>query len=92
MLDMTGAERIAEEGPEHLEARLLPADQALSGWPACRLPPDESRRFTAGQAVAVEEAGSGSVRVYSQGNGFLGIGELTGDGQLAPRRVFRNVS
>lgn len=90
MLDLTAAERIAEEGAEVLEARLLPADQALSGWPACRLSPDESRRFTAGQVVAADGADTGTVRVYREGDGFLGIGELTRDGQLAPRRVFRS--
>lgn len=90
MLDLTRAERIAEEGPEVLQARLLPPDRALSGWPECRLFPDESRRFTAGQAVVVEDAGAGPVRVYGESEGFLGIGELTGDGRLSPRRVFRS--
>lgn len=90
MLDLTGAERIAEEGPEVLQARLLPADRALSGWPECRLCPEESRRFTAGQSVVVEDAGAGPVRVYGESEGFLGIGELKGDGRLTPRRVFRS--
>lgn len=90
MLDLTGAERIAEEGPEVLQARLLAPDRALSGWPECRLFPEEARRFAAGQAVAVEDAGAGPVRVYGESDGFLGIGELTGDGRLTPRRVFRS--
>lgn len=89
MLDLTGAERIAEEGPEVLEARLLPPDRALSSWPVCRLSPDEARRFVAGQVVAIDEPGAGPVRVYGHDSGFLGIGELGSGGLLAPRRVFR---
>lgn len=89
MLDLTGAERIAGEGPEALQARLLPADQALSGWPDVRLSPEEARRFTSGQLAAVDGAGAGPLRVYADNGDFLGIGERTGDGRLAPRRVFR---
>ena len=88
MLDLADAERIAEQGPEVLEARLLPPDRVLSGWPVCRLSPEEARRFAAGQAVAIDDAGTGSVRVYGEDKRFLGIGELAREGRLAPRRVF----
>ncbi len=36
MLDMSGAERAAESGPEELRERLLPADAALTGWLECQ--------------------------------------------------------
>ena len=88
MLDLTGAERIAEEGPDVLQARLLPADKALSGWPECRLPAEQAGRFTAGQAVPVEDAVAGLLRVYGESDRFLGIGEVTRDRRLAPRRIF----
>jgi tRNA pseudouridine55 synthase len=90
MLDLGGAERMAEEGPGVLEARLLPPDQALSSWPVCRLPAAEALRFSAGQSVTTEHAGDGTVRVYGECDDFLGIGELVQNGRLAPRRIFRS--
>ena len=91
MLDLTSAEQMAERGLDVLEERLLPADRVLSGWPECRLMPEMARRFTSGQSVSPEYAGeaAGPVRVYGEGIGFLGVGELSGDGRLAPRRIFR---
>lgn len=90
MLDLGGAERIAEEGPEVLEGRLLPADRALSGWPTCRLAADQAARFAAGQSVATGKDASGRVRVYDQDDNFVGIGEQLPDGCLSPRRIFRH--
>ena len=89
MLDLTCAERIAGEDPEALQARLLPADRALSGWPECRLAADQADRFTSGQAVTTGKDATGRVRVYDQDEGFIGIGEQLLDGRLAPRRIFR---
>jgi hypothetical protein len=34
------------------------------------------------------EAEIGLVRVYRAGEKFVGVGELSGDGRVAPRRVF----
>jgi tRNA U55 pseudouridine synthase TruB len=71
----------------------MPADRALQHWPERRIGAEAARRFTAGQAVSVAGTGAvartGSVRVYEGANGFLGVGELTGDGMLTPRRIFR---
>ncbi|MEX2124224.1 MAG: tRNA pseudouridine(55) synthase TruB [Woeseia sp.] len=93
MLELPVAEEIAAEGPEALRQHLMPADRALQQWPERRIGTDEARRFTGGQAVSVGatpvEAAIGPVRVYEGGNGFLGVGELTGDGMLVPRRIFR---
>lgn len=93
MLDLAQAEKVAADGPDSLRERLLPADIALSRWPERRLGTAAAGRFVDGQAVEVgqDESGqvSGHVRVYEPNNGFLGVGELTGDGMLAPRRIFR---
>ncbi len=90
MLDLPGAERVAEAGPEALRARLLPADTALSSWPDCHLPEDAAVRFCSGQAVADATGGAeGLVRVYTGEERFLGVGQLGSDGMLAPRRIFR---
>jgi hypothetical protein len=71
----------------------MPADQALQQWPERRIGLDAARRFNDGQSIIVSaadtDAATGHVRVYQGANGFLGVGELTGDGMLTPRRIFR---
>lgn len=90
MLDLPGAERIAEAGPEALRARLLPADMALASWPDCHIPEDAAERFCGGQAVEVaDRVPEGLVRVYAGGERFLGVGRMGKDRKLAPRRIFR---
>ena len=92
MLDLSSAELAAESDPNALRERLLPADTALAGWPQRQIDEESAVRFTGGQAVPVETGRSetGRVRVYSDGGKqFLGVGELSGDGLVAPRRIFR---
>lgn len=90
MLDLSGAERIAEAGPEALRARLKPADAALSAWPDCHIPDAAADRFCAGQAVpAAGDGTEGLVRVYAGRERFLGVGQIGRDNMLAPRRIFR---
>jgi tRNA pseudouridine55 synthase len=89
MLDMTAVEALAEQGLEQLRAELLPADVALRDMPAVSVGPEEAVKFCGGMAVlaSVEEQ-EGLARVYEAGNRFLGVGELSEDGKVAPRRVF----
>lgn len=91
MLDLGAAEGLAESDPAALSGRLMAPDAALAGLPAVEVAEDAGRRFRSGQAVAADvPAGAGLVRVYVCGDGreFLGIGEITGSGEVAPRRVF----
>jgi len=89
MLDLTGIEAEAADGPAAVRAHLLPPDVALEGMPAVHLDLEARNRFSSGQTVAAQlEGATGLVRVYGVGNEFAGVGELSGDGQLAPRRVF----
>lgn len=90
MLDLTGLEEVAASGSECLKARLLPPDTALEGLAAVELDNEASDRFAVGQLNSVSgPATTGLVRVYGGANEFLGVGELSDDGQLAPKRVFR---
>ncbi len=89
MLDMAALEALAEKGPGPLRAKLLPADVALANMPAVSIGAEDAQRFCGGQTVAVDiDEKKGLARVYQADKGFLGVGELSGDGQLAPRRVF----
>jgi tRNA pseudouridine55 synthase len=90
MLDLEGIEEVAASGSEGLKARLLSPDTALEGLAAVELDNDASDRFAVGQVNSVSvPATAGLVRVYGGANEFLGVGELSDDGQLAPKRVFR---
>jgi tRNA pseudouridine55 synthase len=90
MMDLTGLEEAAASGSDGLKARLLPADTALEGLAAVELDPEASDRFAVGQVNSVSApATAGLVRVYGGAHEFLGVGQLSDDGQLAPKRVFR---
>ncbi len=90
MIDMAAVEALAEQGPLPLRAKLLPADVALVDLPGVSVAIDDAARFCGGQAVSVDtEEQEGLARVYAAGDRFLGVGLLSGDGMLAPRRVFQ---
>lgn len=90
MVDLETVESLAEDDPAALVARLLTPDSALQAFPAVRVEADAAQRFSGGQSVAVADAPqTGLARVYGEGAAFLGVGELSGDGRVAPRRVFQ---
>lgn len=66
---------------------LLPIDAALAGWPRISLSLADASRLRTGQAVTVGAAGEGSGRLYGPSGEFLGVGEITADGRLVPRRL-----
>ena len=90
MLDMPFVEALAEDCVDELRAKLLPADAALRDLPAVSVSNEDGLRFCGGQACElVNESQTGLARVYAADERFLGVGELTGGGLLAPRRVFQ---
>jgi len=89
MQDLTQVEAQAEQDRDTLRASLLPSDDALTGFAAVELDEEAGQKFCGGQAVQTAAGQeNGLVRAYVAGGRFLGVGELSGDGQLAPRRVF----
>jgi tRNA pseudouridine55 synthase len=89
MQDLATIEAQAEQDQDSLRASLLPPDVALKALPAVDLDEDDAQKFCGGQAIqAATEQENGLKRVYETGHRFLGVGELTDKGQLAPRRVF----
>ncbi|MCH8895929.1 MAG: tRNA pseudouridine(55) synthase TruB [Proteobacteria bacterium] len=82
-------EALAEQGMERLDEILLPVDSALEHWPSVELGADSAYYLMQGQAVMAPGApSSGKVRLYDEGHGFLGIGEVKLDGRVAPTRLF----
>jgi tRNA pseudouridine55 synthase len=89
MQDLATIEAQAEQDQDSLRDSLLPPDVALTALPAVDLDEDEAQKFCGGQVIQVAtEQENGLKRVYETGRRFLGVGELTDNGQLAPRRVF----
>jgi len=90
MLDLNSIEHAAKGDLQGLRERLLPPDAALQGMPDVTLDQIGADRFRAGQEISTcSEGAPGLVRVYSEAKEFLGVGELSGNGSLAPKRVFQ---
>jgi tRNA pseudouridine55 synthase len=89
MVELTAIEETAAHGPLPLRERLMRADRALTGLPEVCLDGASAERFRGGQPVPADERErKGLARVYGEEQDFLGVGELCGDGRVAPRRVF----
>lgn len=90
MRDMASIEAAAAAGLAELRDSLIAPDKALESLPAVRLEVSEAERFSSGQVLELETEGAdGLARVYCGDAEFLGVGELSATGRLAPRRVFR---
>jgi tRNA pseudouridine55 synthase len=88
MLSLEALEQTAQKGHAELDALLMPMDTALSHLPSVTLSADVAHYLCQGQAVMVPGVpNSGSLRIYHESDDFLGIGEATGDGRVAPKRM-----
>lgn len=76
---------------DKLDALLIAGDRGLRHLPGVTLSPDAAYYLVRGQAVrAAELPRSGLVRLYADEAGFLGVGQVLGDGRVAPKRLFQN--
>ncbi|MBI3562240.1 MAG: tRNA pseudouridine(55) synthase TruB [Gammaproteobacteria bacterium] len=78
----------SRQGVEALDALLLPMQAALDHWPAVLLTDHSAYYVRQGQPVQVQRTPtSGMVRLFTQDEQFLGVGEILDDGRVAPRRL-----
>ncbi|WXL26941.1 tRNA pseudouridine(55) synthase TruB [Ectopseudomonas mendocina] len=81
----------AEGGNEAVDQFLLPVDSGLQDWPLLSFTEHSSFYWLQGQPVRATDAPKyGMVRVQDHNGRFLGIGEVTDDGRIAPRRLIRS--
>ncbi|MFB1631232.1 tRNA pseudouridine(55) synthase TruB [Pseudomonas sp. AP-1] len=81
----------AEGGNEALDRFLMPSDSGLQDWPLVRLSEHSAFYWLHGQAVRAPDAPQfGMVRVQDHNARFIGIGEVSEDGRIAPRRLIRS--
>ena len=91
MVTMADLEARAEQGLERLDACLLPMDSAAAHWPSLRVGADSAYYLQNGQAVMVPRAPTaGWVRIYGEDASFLGMGCITDDGRVAPKRLVQS--
>jgi tRNA pseudouridine55 synthase len=70
-----------------LHTLLLPVDTPLTDIPAIEVSAQESACIKQGQQITYSSSLSGQVRIYCQQT-FLGLGEMSLNGKLIPRRLF----
>ncbi|MCY1553878.1 tRNA pseudouridine synthase B [compost metagenome] len=81
----------AEGGHEAVDQFLLPVDSGLEHWPLLQFSEHSSFYWLQGQPVRAPEAPKfGMVRVQDHNGRFIGIGEVSEDGRIAPRRLIRS--
>jgi tRNA pseudouridine55 synthase len=78
-----------QEGIVALDKCLLPTEDALPDWPAIDVSDEMVTALRYGQSVQVEHAFEcANVRLFDQAKQFLGLGEMSETGLVAPKRVF----
>jgi tRNA pseudouridine55 synthase len=70
---------------------LQQAENALPDWPAIVLDEEGTKSIGFGQSVTVQTPfKSANVRLFNMNNQFLGLGEMSAEGVVAPKRLFAN--
>ena len=90
---LSALEQERGDGPaELLDKHLLPIDAAIQHLPALHLDPNSGHYFSHGQAVMCNQvyriaAEGDTVRVFQAPDIFLGVGEITDEGSVSPKRL-----
>lgn len=82
-------EAAAQVGLDALDGVLLPIERALPDWPALKLSGEHVDDLRHGRSVpAHPDWAPGRVLLHGPANELFGLGEVSADGQLLPRRIF----
>jgi len=75
--------------PQDRAKVLLATDEGLAHLPEVRLPENLARYIKLGQSIRASNTTlPGLVRVYAETTGFIGLGEISSDFKLSPKRLF----
>ena len=92
MISTEQLQEIAEQGGDELDKLLLPMDMALADFPKIHLSEDVAYYLCQGQAVTAPGLPkTGRLRIYNNLNQFIGLGDVTEDGRVAPKRLINNI-
>jgi tRNA pseudouridine55 synthase len=89
-LTLTGAVTLAELEaltPDERDACLAPAEALLASTPEAKLDEEEQERVLHGQGVRWQGAPGERYRLYGADGHFLGVGTISDDGWLNPKRL-----
>lgn len=92
-IDLETLEARRSEGrAEDLDSLLLPVDAAVQGLEKVELPEAAAWYLRRGQPVILPQVyrqtqEGAIVRIFQEGGAFLGVGEISDDGMVAPRRL-----
>jgi len=82
-------EQFAQQGQETLDLQLLPTEDALSDWPSITVNDEMVTALRFGQSIHVGQVyKQPQVRLFDTSTQFLGLGEMSENGDIAPKRVF----
>lgn len=82
-------ENSAEQSLSALDGALLPTEDALPDWPSIMATDEMVDALRHGQTIKVSQAFEGEkVRLFDSSNQFIGLGEMTEQGIVSPKRVF----
>ena len=88
MLTVPELEGIAETGMQGLDELLLGIDSVVQDMPCVNLVDSVAYYLCQGQPVTVPRAPTrGMLRIYTEDDRFLGVGEVLADGRVAPKRL-----
>jgi len=83
------AERRAKGDLAILDKLLEAAENALPDWPVINLDEAASKTLSFGQSIQVEQDFEcANVRLFDQNEKFMGLGEMSPDGVIKPKRLF----
>ncbi|MDF1587866.1 MAG: tRNA pseudouridine(55) synthase TruB [Gammaproteobacteria bacterium] len=88
-LTLEQLERHAQQGLLSLDALLLPTEDALPEWPPIIASESQVTALRQGQKISTTSTfDSANVRLFDLNQTFIGLGEMSPDGSVAPKRVF----
>lgn len=91
--DAVSLEQLAEQRESGdltvLDKLLEAAENALPDWPVVNLDEADSKTLSFGQSIQVEQDFEcANVRLFDQNEKFMGLGEMSRDGVIKPKRLF----
>jgi len=79
---------LAARGERALDACLLPIETGMLSWPRLEVTPATARRLGHGQQVTGTFAHNGEVAIFTENGRALGLGEISENNTLRPKRMF----
>lgn len=84
-------EKSDKQGIKALDELLQQAEDALPDWPSIQLDEEGTKNISFGRSISVHEPFiSANVRLFNVNNEFIGLGEMSAEGVVSPKRLFAN--